>query len=240
MQINERVTSHSEKAVDPIAYDIRCVNGELSPWNLFPRTIPLPEQTAVNFVAANNASGPCWSSLLSASGATRLRGGTHAVDLLAACHSTAFLAFTFTGKADVTLKVTYSEGYEDEPRQYPWLRTKSDRIDSSKQLHGPCDIVIMRVDGEYRYEPFWFRTFRILRIEMNVDVDGEVAMGIEATQTNYPMEVAAKWRDDSVYGDRIWNISLRTIRNWYVYHLTGWRPDADTQYGGWLLGLPVL
>lgn len=111
------------------------------------------------------------------------------------------------------MKVTYSEGYELEPRQYPWLRTKGDRLDAENGLLlGPHDEITLDISGEVVYEPFWFRTFRLLDIE--ITTDGPVEMvSFTATLANYPMGVKASWKDDDQDSGKIWEMCIRTMRN---------------------------
>ena len=158
-----------------------------------------------------------WEACLSNRQPVTLPGNTaHRIDVLADCHSTAFTKWTFrSSKAtNVRLKVTYSEAYELEPRRYPWLRTKDNRLDSiNGRILGPCDEVVLRVDGECTYEPFWFRTFRILRIDIACGPNDVDFVSLQATQTNYPMNVKATWNDGDEYSGRIMDISVRTMRN---------------------------
>jgi len=110
----------------------------------------------------------------------------------------------------------YSEGYELEPRDYPFFRTKNDRLDAEHgYILGTFDEVTINVgpDGT-SYEPFWFRTFRLIRLELTIG-DAEVEMiSMEASQTNYPMQVKASWDDPSdEHAGKILDISVRTLRN---------------------------
>ncbi|EFX00283.1 bacterial alpha-l-rhamnosidase domain containing protein [Grosmannia clavigera kw1407] len=93
------------------------------------------------------------------------------------------------------LKVTYSEGYEQEPRDYPFFRVKGNRLDAEHgRLIGPHDEVRLDVVARTTmcYEPFWFRTFRLLRLQVCVDEPGAVTLqSLAAVQTNYPLEVQA-------------------------------------------------
>ena len=158
-----------------------------------------------------------WEACLSTRQHVTLPGNTaHRIDVLADCHSTAFTKWTFRSSkpTNVRLKVTYSEAYELEPRRYPWLRTKDNRLDSiNGRIVGPCDEVVLRVDGECTYEPFWFRTFRILRIDIACGPNDVDFVSLQATQTNYPMNVKATWNDGDAYSGRIMDISVRTMRN---------------------------
>jgi hypothetical protein len=158
-----------------------------------------------------------WEAALSKGTSVTLPGNTaHTVDILADCHSTAFTKWIFRSSTPtiVRLKVTYSEAYELEPRRYPWLRTKDNRLDSvNGRILGPCDEVTLRIDGECTYEPFWFRTFRLLRVEIACGPNDVDFVSLQATQTNYPMDVKATWEDGDEYSGRIMDISVRTMRN---------------------------
>ncbi len=144
---------------------------------------------------------------------------SHTVDLQAEVHSTAFLKWTFkaTEQSEVKLKITYSEGYEQEPRSYPFFRTKTDRLDAKNgHLIGPFDEVTLSLPEfqSIAYEPFWFRTFRILRLEISV---GDAPIELErfdAEQMNYPLGVKGSWKEpDDEHSEKIWDVSIRTMRN---------------------------
>lgn len=207
-----------------MVYGIKTLNGELPPWRLRPRTIPMPEESRVaidtvrscqSVVAVND-----WTACLSETGPLTLPGGSsHTLELQAEVHSTAFLRWTFKAakQSQVGLKVTYSEGYELEPRSYPFFRTKSDRLDAENgYLIGPHDQVTLDLPGAQAvtYEPFWFRTFRILRLELTVGPEPVQLLSLEAIQMNYPLAVKASWTEPGdPRSEQIWNVSIRTMRN---------------------------
>jgi hypothetical protein len=147
-------------------------------------------------------------------------GSTHSVELQAEVHSTAFARWAFRAtekQSQVRLKITYSEGYELEPRQYPFFRTKADRLDATDgHLIGPYDEVTLDLPGTeiVIYEPFWFRTFRIMRLEIAVGSEPVELLSFDATQVNYPLDVRASWKEpgDS-HSEKIWDVSIRTMRN---------------------------
>ncbi|WVQ85759.1 hypothetical protein IAT38_007926 [Cryptococcus sp. DSM 104549] len=228
LHINERVSPASAAtatAVDPIFYSLKTLNGELAPWRLRPRIIPMPESSpvAITAIHALQSVSPSsdWTSFFS--GATSLAlpaGSSHSLDIQADVHSTAFTRWTFTAPEDsqVKLKLTYSEGYELDPRQYPWLRTKADRLDAKNgHLLGPFDEVTLDIPAgkETVYEPFWFRTFRLMRVEVKVVGTGPVEfVSFEATQTNYPLGVKGQWVEPGQReNEKIWEVSVRTLRN---------------------------
>lgn len=225
-QINERVSATSSRAtpLTPIPYSLKTVNGELPPWRLRPRSIPLPESSpvAVNNIHACQSPTPSsdWLTFFDSSNPLILPAGTsHSLDIQAEVHSTAFTKWIFSSEngSEVKLRLTYSEGYELDPRQYPWLRTKGDRLDSKNgHLLGPYDEVTLQLSPGQSviYEPFWFRTFRLIRVQIEVGDQPIKLVSFEATQVNYPMGVKAEWKEPAMReNEKIWEVSIRTLRN---------------------------
>ncbi|KAJ5638262.1 hypothetical protein N7490_008141 [Penicillium lividum] len=226
LHINERVElMDSRPVLTPVPYNIICRNGELSPWRLRPRAIPMPETQdisikIVKFCESAIASED-WSELVSQNRPLTLQpGSSHVLELQADEHSTAFLRWVFKAverASQVRLNVTYSEGYELEPPSYPYFRSKGDRLDASKgSIIGPRDEVVLAVpDSEdLIYEPFWFRTFRVLRIEITIGSEPVILVSFNGTQVNYPLAVKGTWEnpEDPISKD-IWDVSIRTLRN---------------------------
>ncbi|CAG7932203.1 unnamed protein product [Penicillium olsonii] len=226
LHISERIVpTEPGPRVKPVAYNMKTLNGDIPPWNLQPRVIPMPESTpaVVNTVRAceSDAGESDWVALLSGKGSLTLAANSvHKVDIQADVHSTAFLRWAFKaveGASQIRLKVTYSEGYELEPREYPFFRSKADRLDASVgHIIGPYDEVTLDV-SDYNsvvYEPFWFRTFRLLRVEINIGPQPIELVSFTATQVNYPMAIKARWNQPGdAYSGRMWDVSIRTMRN---------------------------
>jgi hypothetical protein len=147
------------------------------------------------------------------------KGSSHILEIQADCHSTAFIKWAFRAAnkpSEIKLKATYSEGYELEPRSYPFFRSKADRLDAEGgHIIGPYDEVVLSVsDVESSYEPFWFRTFRLIRLEMTVGEEPVELKSFEATQVNYPMIVKASWKEAGyLQSQDIWDVSIRTMQN---------------------------
>lgn len=210
--------------VTPIPYNLKTLNGELAPWRLRPRGIPLQESSPVSVntihsLNSTNSTGD-WSAFLTGQKSVVLTSNsTHSLDIQADVHSTAFIRWVFksTKSTQIKLKLTYSEGYELDPRQYPWLRTKADRLDSKNgHLLGPYDEITLDVpSGKLTtYEPFWFRTFRLVRVEIEVKAEPVELVSFEATQVNYPLDVKASWKEPGdEHNEKIWEVSIRTMRN---------------------------
>jgi len=224
-QIYERVSAHVPvQEVTPVAYNFKTLNGDLLPWRLQPRIIPMPEESpvSVNKVHRCDSTIPIneWSQQISTKAPLRLAAGSsHVLELQADVHSTAFLEWRFrsTGKSEVRIKVTYSEGYELKPRSYPFFRTKRDRLEADGgHILGPYDeaVLVMEADSEACYQPFWFRTFRIIRLELEAGSAPVDLTSLTATQTNYPLDVKATWHQPSYpWSGDMWDTSIRTLRN---------------------------
>ena len=200
------------------------LNGDILPWRLRPRSIPMPEETHVNVntVRACQSSIPLERWVTSLSGIeplVLLSGTSHTLEIQADVHSTAFLRWNFKAdrKSHIKLKVTYSEGYELEPRSYPFFRAKADRLNAKDgHLIGPYDEVTLDFPDSQAiaYEPFWFRTFRLLRLELIVGPEPVQLLSFEATQVNYPLAIKASWKEpNDVYSEKMWDVSIRTMRN---------------------------
>ncbi|KAL4802189.1 hypothetical protein BDV18DRAFT_167043 [Aspergillus unguis] len=219
LHINERVTPVPPVQATPVLYNIKTLNGELPPWRLRPRPIPMHEGTNVKIDMIRSCDSPlslqAWTVGLSG-GIILPANSSHTLDLQADVHSTAFLRWTFHSvkPSSVHLKVTYSEGYELDPRAYPFFRTKGDRLDSAGHIIGPFDDVLLNISGVLTYEPFWFRTFRLMRMNIVVGDEPVVLSEVTAMQVNYPLNIKASFQDISdPDSSAIWDVSVRTLRN---------------------------
>ncbi|OAA61998.1 rhamnosidase B [Niveomyces insectorum RCEF 264] len=225
LHIYERITpTHVSPPVKPVAWGITSLNGGLPPWRLRPRVIPMPEETpvAADTVRSCKSAMPsdAWSAYLSGKSPLTLPGdSTHTVDVQAEVHSTAFLRWVLQASkpSNIHLKITYSEGYELKSDTYPFFRNKADRLDATNGLIiGPYDDVTLDLSTSepVAYEPFWFRTFRLMRVEITVGENPVTLVSFNATQVNYPMAVKAAWNDPGdAQGDQLWEVSIRTLRN---------------------------
>lgn len=225
-KISERITpAKSGPPVEPFAYRLKTLNGDIPPWHLRPRSIPMPESTpaVVNKIRTHkgDVDANSWTAFFSDNHALTLPpNSTHTLEVQADVHSTAFLRWAFKAAknpSQIRMRVTYSEGYELESRSYPFFRSKADRLDASVgHIVGPFDELTLDLPDSQIviYEPFWFRTFRLMRIELTVGPEPIILMSFDATQVNYPMAVKASWKEPgNTHSEQIWDVSIRTMRN---------------------------
>lgn len=183
--------------------------------------IPAPEESDCPVKGIRHADSALsveeWERYLGGVGSITLSPNTkHRIEIEFAVHSTAFITL---GAASVhtdsthDLSLTYSECYEGEGRTKDAPRLKGDRTMREGQLLvGPSDTVHFR--GPIVYEPFWWRTFRFIVLQVSVGDDPLELNGFKARQCNYPLAVTAEWSEPGgTESALMWDISIRTMRN---------------------------
>ncbi len=110
------------------------------------------------------------------------------------------------------MKITYAESYflSDEKGH---LRKEVRDDWEHGFLYGHSDLYRMREGGQV-YEPFWFRTFRFIRLEITTG-DTPAAIGVPYfVETRYPLEEKTCMEEDTdPWLKPVWEISLNTLRN---------------------------
>jgi hypothetical protein len=213
--------------------------GVSPPWKLSPRLIPRLQCELAVFSSIHNIrsciSRAAWERSLLTTPRQEVHlppGTSHQLELEVPHHITAFLRFCFQrprmgGSIAV---ITYAESYEDPPTLVPYLRRKGQRCDPSKSLFGPRDTYIFGgssgclnlgyendEDVDENFTPFHFRTFRFIRISIEVGCSSELVFkGIDVQRSKYPLNVLATLKVDpneSATAMRLWDISIRTLEN---------------------------
>ena len=126
-----------------------------------------------------------------------VKRGENYIDFGAEEYATAKLKFKIAKNSSV--KITYSECYE-------FSDGKGLRDDTSGTLKGYFDTV-KTADEEFVFEPFWFRTFRFIRIEG----DFEAVTDIAAQSVHYPFEVVADFNCSDETYNKIFDVSRHTL-----------------------------
>ncbi|KAI3071539.1 CAZyme family CBM67 and GH78 [Aspergillus niger] len=194
----------------------------VSPWKLTPRPIPdLPENPG-KFHGVVKATGSVsedeWNALIREDQHVVIPADARVtVDLSVDTLMTAFVNFVFRGGADTQISVLYSECYEKdlgvETAPFPMPRTKGNRSDASGRLYGVKDFYNVTSGQEsHSFEPFWFRCFRYVQLEITTASKPITLTSISLRETSYPLEITTKV-DAGAELNNIWEISLRTLQN---------------------------
>lgn len=198
----------------------------VSPGSASPRPVPQMFETRRRFagtvcVREGSVSKDTWNALLATDAAVGVPARTEEiVEIDAGELTTGFLELTLSGGAGAHFEILTSECYayppEDPESRHP-MPKKGDRTDHrGGRLYGMTDTYEPAGDGTSEcpetYEPFWFRTFRYLRILVRTGDAPLTLKSFTYRETGYPLEARTEVRTSSKEFSDIWDISLRTLR----------------------------
>lgn len=197
----------------------------VDPWRLFPRGIPLLPEITTRFDGVVRCSDPnlteAWRQLLSGDAAFDIPAkSTHWVEIEANQLTTGFLDLCMTSnETDDThsaprVEILCSECYESSMEAFT-RRTKSDRTDfENGVLYGMTDTYTLH-KGKNHYSPFWFRTFRYIRLTINTTQSSAPTSINSFTyrSTHYPLEIRTEIQTSDTLTRKLWDISVNTLRN---------------------------
>ncbi|KAL2802464.1 Six-hairpin glycosidase-like protein [Aspergillus granulosus] len=124
--------------------------------------------------------------------------------------------------------LSYAESYEEEPTLVPYVRRKGNRLDTTKSIHRPQDIFELQgsqgvqhlryykdEETEEVINPFYFRTFRFIRMHIQAGSLDLLFRGIKIQAVNYPLNVLANLsvEPQGQEAERMWSTSIRTLVN---------------------------
>ncbi|KAH7139879.1 bacterial alpha-L-rhamnosidase-domain-containing protein, partial [Dactylonectria estremocensis] len=193
----------------------------LDPRRLTPRQIPFLSEDTANFDAVVTCSGPNsseeWTSLMLEEKPVVLApNSNHTVDIEVKVLTTGFLDFACQYEGDLgsrpEIEILCSECYEPT-FEMGQPRRKGDRTNfRNGTLYGPVDIYKPHT-GLNQYSPFWFRTFRYVRITIKTGAEPLDITKFSYRSTHYPLKVATTIQTSSTLLKNLWDISLNTLKN---------------------------
>lgn len=214
-------------------YHIQEIMRADSPFHLVERTIPPQRHSERRFKEVACVREPADTAHLAGAWNALLRNDLpvvipaaqrQIVELDAGELECGYLQFAFAGGAGSHITVIPSEcyAYPQPPRETPMGPVpqpplKGDRTDSANgQLFGPEDHYCTGGFGTAElpetYEPFWFRTFRFLRIEIETATEPLEIRRLRYRETGYPLDSKVSFETSDESFNHIWDISLRTLR----------------------------
>lgn len=127
------------------------------------------------------------------------------VELDAGKYTTAKVKFTLKSKEKTTVKITYAECRLTPDGKGGWYKNMRDEKDGL--IAGIYDEV--EVDGEYVFEPFWYRALRFVKFESEGEFEVTAA---EYSEYFYPMHDIAKFSCSDEKLNKMWDVSINTVR----------------------------
>lgn len=208
-------------------YSQSSISVHVSPGNLQPRTIPfmtLKERRFCSVVRTAEKGIPKeqWENLLAGREAVTIPAHTDTwVEISAGELMTGYLKVEFSGGKGSEISLLQSECYAREPERtgsaYENFLIKKDRIDSGNgKLFGYTDEYTVCGMGTRQqpeiYEPFWFRTFRFIRVNIRTMEEPLTFHRLSYQETGYPLEIRSEVRTSDASLSEIWDMCARTLR----------------------------
>lgn len=205
-------------------YIKKLVPEAVSPGNLKPRNIPYMYRKKGRFqkvMDLKKSVYACeeWTAFLKGEKKLTIPAYTETiVELDAGEEMTGYMKVAFSGGKKSVLSLLYSESYVQNgfvgPEHIP---VKADRVDKENgHLQGYEDTYraagFGTIDEPETYEPYWFRTFRFLRLHIVTAAEELTLQALDYEETGYPLEVATSVRTSDRSLRAIWEISERTLR----------------------------
>lgn len=200
------------------------VSGAVSPGNLLPRTVPFMYRkerffTALSDLKKSSHSAEDWKDFLSLQKPLLIPANSEEiVEIHAGEEMTGYIHTGFTQGKGSRISLLYAEAYvQDETTGPNRIPVKNDRTDKAAgHLEGYEDCYVLSGLGTREtpevYEPFWFRTFRFIRLHIQTGSDPLVLLDLHYTETGYPLAVQTRVTVPDPSLEDIWEISLRTLR----------------------------
>lgn len=195
----------------------------IDPWRLTPRNIPVLPEIPCRFdgvvTSSDAALTESWMALLSGDSKVQVPGNSvYWVEVESSILTTGFIDLTVAceenGTTPAKITILYSECYENSMEEGQ-PRSKGDRTDfKNGRLYGMNDTYILH-EGTNHYSPFWFRTFRYVRL--SIDTTGcslPVTLSLFTYRsTHYPLHIQTKISTSDPQLRKLWDISVNTLRN---------------------------
>ena len=217
-------------------YTILNINQAMSPFNLADRTIPLMQHTAKRFaevvcfrdsegkLIADNKAG--WEKLILGGSELVIPADSRViVEISAGELECGFINYAFKGGKGATIAVLPSECYAyPQPMQMTPrgpVQPAPKKGDRTDYVNG---VLTGGMDDHYtvggfgtdeipeEYTPFWFRTFRYLQLDIVTADEPLVITKLDYIETGYPLEVKTELTCSDPTFEKIWDISLRTLK----------------------------
>lgn len=195
----------------------------ISPGNLQPRPIPSLYRKPARFAGVKavregaNGAGE-WTALLREDAPLTVPAESRAaVEITAGELMTGYISLALRGGAGAKVKLIYAESYAVEVGMGGMQLKKRDREDCENGvIVGYSDEYTVSGHGTEQspevYEPFWFRTFRFVRLEIETASELLTLAHLIYEETGYPLEVKTRVLTSDSTMEGIWDISVRTLR----------------------------
>jgi alpha-L-rhamnosidase len=186
--------------------------GIIPTFPLTERAIPLLYEKERKFVSEMKpkAQGFEVFSFIDKSGVELNPENKYVIELNAGELTTGYFNLKVKGGQGGKITIKYTEAYSKEVEGKG--RVKGVRDDNENyDFIGHQDVYYPSGKKE-TYEPFWFRTFRFVRIEVETAQEAVCIKAPVYYETGYPLDVKTEVQSSTEWINPLWNISLRTLK----------------------------
>lgn len=220
--IQWHLADYDDSSWENAVYDTQ-LNAEFSPGSLSERVIPFlyrekKKFTDLKVIQAKSEKNELDAFLEGSHPVTVEKNQKIIMELNAGEEETGYLHLKIAGGKGSVIKILTSEGYVQEGFQGDLkVPFKKDRLDTEcGHLHGFTDTYFAAGNGTHdkpeEYMPFWFRTFRFVRLEAETKDEPMTLLSFGYEETGYPLAVKTRVRADDQDFEAIWDISERSLR----------------------------
>lgn len=117
----------------------------------------------------------------------------------------AYMIYDFSGGQGASVKLTYFEKFSK----------KDQVIHRTDYQHGEIEGMtdeLLLAGKSLRYEPFWFRTFRFLRIEIETAGEALTMEKPHYRSTGYPLNPVSEMRSSADWVKPVWDMCVNTLQ----------------------------
>lgn len=211
---------------EAVEYNDFIIPKAVSPGNLEARNIPYLYQKKRNFnevycIRKSIFSKKSWDSMLYEEAVITIPAHTsEVIEISAGEEMTGFLTLKLAQGKAANIKILTSECYAyDSPGKDNGMKLprKGNRIDCNQgRLFGFVDEYEVLGEGTEQkpeiYEPFWFRTFRFIQLDITTSDKPLTIKGFHYTETGYPLEIKTQVSTSDQSLEAVWDISARTLK----------------------------
>ena len=183
--------------------------GEVSGWQLEPRSIPPMEETPQRLSRVRRASGVAADdAFLRGGGDLVIPARTTAVLLLDQSHTTnAYPVLETSGGAGSTVRLTYAEALIDARGQ------KGNRDDvEGRTVRGVRDVFLPDGGPRRRFQPLYWRSFRYVQMDVTTRDETLRVHDLHGIFTAYPFVERARFASDLPWLTDVWRMSWNGAR----------------------------
>jgi len=195
--------------------------GEVSAWQLEPRSIPPMEEREQRIATVRRASGvQTDGAFLRASGDLVIPAHTTASILLDQSHTTnSYPVMETSGGAGSIVRLTYAEALVDAKGQ----KGNRNEIDG-RTIHGVHDVFLPDGGPHRRFTTLYWRSFRYIQLDITTRKEPLRVHDLRGVFTAYPFVERGKFTSDLPWLDDVWRM------NWNGARIGAFETYMDTPY----------